>query len=251
MTHPSATAGWSLAGTVASTAASAPQSPAPLAATIDLAAPAVGLEPAGLAPGMRLLGIGLSSPCQPLDRWIRGTDLIAVYEPDDPRRLRTTALWRPWPAPAGVAAWELLLSAQTALVSSDSALAVVSEAVATEAAWGEATAAGWRWTRAEPGRPRPTRATSVLVRAANGVGHGAGPTPSLLVAVHPDDIRHIDIDRAGDLLRVRCWLFSTAIEKGQLFRSRVLAAVGPARDDEAWAGGLGTAFAAAPPPLTT
>jgi hypothetical protein len=65
------------------------------------------------------------------------------------------------------------------------------------------------------------------------------------------NLRHIDIDRAGDLLRVRCWLFSTAIEKGQLFRSRVLAAVGPARDDEAWAGGLGSAFAAAPPPLTT
>ncbi|GDX94451.1 hypothetical protein LBMAG47_01140 [Planctomycetia bacterium] len=241
MTHPSAPVGWSLAGTVASTAASAP------AATLDLATPAAGLEPAGLGRGIRLLGVDLRGPCGPLERWIRGADLIAVYEPDDPRRLRATALWRPWLAPTGVAAWELLLSAQTALVSSDSALAVVSEAVATEAAWGESTPAGWRWTRAEPGQPRPARATSVLVRA----GHGADARPSLLVAVHPDDVRHIDIDRAGDLLRVRCWLFSTAIEKGQLFRSRVLAAVGPARDDEAWAGGLGSAFAAAPPPLTT
>jgi hypothetical protein len=241
MTHPSATVGWTLTGTVASTGASTP------AATLDLATPAAGLEPIGLGPGIRLLGVDLRGSCGPLERWIRGADLIAVYEPDDPRRLRATALWRPWTAPTGVAAWELLLSAQTALVSSDSALAVVSEAVATEAAWGEGTAAGGRWTRAEPGQPRPARATSVLVRS----GDGADARPSLLVAVHPDDVRHIDIDRAGDLLRVRCWLFSTAIEKGQLFRSRVLAAVGPARDDEAWAGGLGSAFAAAPPPLTT
>lgn len=140
-----------------------------------------------------------------------------------------------------------MLSAQTALVQSDSAVAVVSQAAATEAAWGELQAGGWRWSRAEPGAPRPAGATCVLARG----GTGAGAGRSLLVAVHPDDVRQIEIDRDGDLLRVRCWLFSTAIEKGQLFRSRVLAAVGPAGDDEAWAGRFGVAFAAAPPPLTT
>jgi hypothetical protein len=36
-----------------------------------------------------------------------------------------------------------------------------------------------------------------------------------------------------------------------LFRGRVLAAVGPRQDDEAWASRLASEFAAAPPPLTT
>lgn len=241
MTTPSTTAGWSLTDGVAATSPPAPP------ATLDLAAPTVGLEPVGFGSDLRLLGIDLRGSCRPVDRWVRGIDLIAVYEPEDARRLRATALWRPWTAAAGVAAWELVLSAQTALVQSDSAVAVVSQAAATEAAWGELQAGGWRWNRAEPGAPRPAGATCVLARG----GTGAGAGRSLLVAVHPDDVRQIEIDRDGDLLRVRCWLFSTAIEKGQLFRSRVLAAVGPAGDDEAWAGRFGVAFAAAPPPLTT
>lgn len=232
--------GWSLTGGVAGTIGPAPT------ASIDLASPAAGLELAGFGAGLRLLGVDLHEPCRPVDQWVRGTDLIAIYEPRDPRRLRTTALWRPRAAPAGVAAWELVLSAQTALVHSDSAIAVVSQAAGGTAAWGEGTASGCRWTVAEPGMPRPTAATCVLLRGSA----GDPPRPSLLVAVHPDDVRHIDVDRAADAWRVRCWLFSTSIEKGQLFRSRVLAAVGPAQEDEAWASRLVATFAAAPPPLT-
>ena len=49
---------------------------------------------------------------------------------------------------------------------------------------------------------------------------------------------------------VACWLFSTVIEKGVLMSGRVLAAIGSATRDEAWADELCDAFAAAPPPLT-
>jgi hypothetical protein len=214
--------GWSLAGSIAGTLPPLPS------ATVDVAAPGGGVE-----------------PCRPSDQWIRGSDLIAVYEPDDSRRLRATALWRPRSAPAGIAAWELVLSAQTALVQSDSAVAVVSQSPAAGAAWGGTTNSGRRWIPAEPGDLRPTAATCVLLHGGN------GPRPSLLVAVHPQDVRQIEIDREADLFRVRCWLFSTAIEKGQLFRSRVLAAVGPAQDDEAWSARLVAEFAATPAPLTT
>lgn len=236
MTVPRTTADWSLAGSVGSTPT----------VTLDLADPRAGLRPTGQAPHLRLLGVDLRTPCRPVEQWIRGADLIAVYEPVDPRRLRATALWRPCPAATGITAWELVLSAQTALVQSDSAVAVVSEVAAADAIWGEPLASGWRWTGDEPGKPRPAAATCVLVRGAP----DARPRTSLLVAVHPEDVRQIEIDRESGLYRIRCWLFSTAIEKGQLFRSRVLAAVGPAADDEAWAGRLASDFAAAPPPLT-
>jgi hypothetical protein len=241
MTISTAAAGWSLAGTVAGS--TGPGS----TATLDLTVPSAGLAPGGVDADLRLLGIDLRRPCPPVDQWIRGTDLIAVYEPEDARRLRATALWRPRGAEAGVTAWELVLSAQTALVQSDSAIAVVSQAPAGEAAWGEPVRDGWRWTAAAAGTPRPTSATCLLLRG----GREPGPARSLLVAVHPDDVRQIDIDREAGLARVRCWLFSTAIEKGQLFRGRVLAAVGPRQDDEAWASRLASEFAAAPPPLTT
>lgn len=77
------------------------------------------------------------------------------------------------------------------------------------------------------------------------------PTTSMLVAVHPADLRQVDVAIRDSVARIRCILFASAIEKGVLLRGRVLAAVGPRILDEAWAGRLLAAFAASPPPLTT
>jgi hypothetical protein len=205
---------------------------------IDLAIPG-----AGLIVGERdhLLGLDLRTgqgPPRLVDHWVRQRDLVAVYEPADPRRLRATAMWRSLAGDR--AAWELVVSAQTALVESDSALAVACDLAAGAILWGRAGGGEIAWS--PPGSAScPPEATCLVVQRQ---------TDAVLVAVHPADARQILVRRDGDRIRIDCWLFSATIEKGVLLRSRVLAATGPG-GDPAWAEPILAAFAASPPPLTT
>jgi len=229
-----ATAAWSLAGLEAHTAAG----------RIDLAAPELGLTTAG---GDRLLGLDLrtSRPAiRPVDHWVRGDDLVAVYEPADPRRLRATAMWRS--AAAERTSWELVVSAQTSLVESDSSLAVTCDLAEGEVSWGRIHPGGVAWTPLAKRAPAvatcvPAAAICVIVRRV---------ADAAVVAVHPADARRIAVDREAGRVRVTCWLFSTAVEKGVLLRSRVLAGVA-ATGDPHWAEAAVARFAASPAPLTT
>jgi hypothetical protein len=210
-------------------------------ARIELDAPARGLV---LPTGGSVLGIDLRTPCRAGDHWIRGDDLIAVYEPADARRLRATAMWRPFHVPTAAActAWELTLSAQTALVQSDSALAVTADVAGGDIRWSR-DAGGTIWA----GGDEPAAETTCLLLRCR----STASAPAILIAAHPADARRLVVRRtANGRVEVFCWLFSSAIEKGVLLRGRVLAAVGPAKDAEAWATRLLSAFAAAPPPLT-
>ncbi len=205
---------------------------------IDLAAAARGLARAG---GDRLLGLDLRTPrgdARLVDHWVRGDDLVAVYEPADPRRLRATALWRPFRG--GQDAWEVVVSAQTSLVESDSSLAVTVDLAGSEIRWGRLAEGAVRWSPSAAGGCPPDATCLLASRDAAAV----------LVAVHPSDARQITVHHEGGRTRIACWLFSTLIEKGVLLRSRVLAATGPS-GDAAWATDLAVAFAASPPPLTT
>lgn len=197
---------------------------------IDLDRPGDGIvfEPRHGSAGARLLGVDLRSECRRTERWVRGRDVTAIYEPADSRHLRATAMWR-LPAagdaavPPGITAWEVVVSAQTALLQSDSILAVVSDVAATEVF---APAANCR-----------------LARGDNGT--------TAVVIVHPDDLRRLTVERHDGRATISCWLFSSAVEKGVLLRSRVLAAIGPSVNDTAWAATLADAFATSPPILTT
>lgn len=189
--------------------------------------------------GDHVLGIELRSRPRLVDHWLRGGDLTAVYEPVDTRRLRTTAMWRTH-ACGRAAAWELVVSAQTGLEQSDPAVAVVHDVTAADLLVGVVQADGIAWS---PSPARVPDATSLVLLRGTGT--------SLLVAVHPTDRRRMLVTRSGPRTRVECWLFSSALEKGVLLRSRVLAAVGPAADDTRWAGELVAEFNAAPPVLTT
>jgi hypothetical protein len=210
-------------------------------ARLDLDDPRRGLV---LPTGDAVLGIDLRAACRPSDRWLRDDDLIAIYEPADARRLRATAAWRPFGQPeiAACSAWMLTLSSQTALVQSDSALAVTCD-VACADLLASHDPAGAAWTPAADGQ-LPDTATCLLVRRP------AAAATSLFVAVHPADARRIVLRRNAGRATIACWLFSSLIEKGVLLRGRVLAAVGPAAGDESWAAAIGAAFAAAPPPLS-
>ena len=217
---------WTLAGLVADDGHS----------RLDLARPAAGLEVAG---NDRVLGLDLRSPSTAtrlVDHWARGCDVVAVYEPADPRRLRATAMWRSLVAASG---WELVVSAQTSLGESDSSLAVTCDLAGDQIAWGRGTETGVIWQPLGEAIS-PVEATGLLVRRS---------ADAVLVAVHPADVRRILVARDAGRVRVTCWLFSAAIEKGVLLKSRVLAALGPAADT-AWADALVVGLATSPPPLT-
>jgi hypothetical protein len=213
-----------------------------IAAAIDLDQPRQGIALAGegVSSASTLLGLDLRSECRLTDHWVRGDDVTAVYESADARHLRTTAMWRLHPSDGATRAWELIASAQTSLLQSDSVLAVVSEIDATNVLWGTCTDGAMHWHT----DPSPD-ATCVLVRRDGPSG------TSVLVAAHPGDARRMTVRREGTRVVVECWLFSTALEKGVLLRSRVLAAVGPATDATRWAGDLSAKFADSPPMLTT
>lgn len=212
---------------------------------IDLDQPRQGITLAGesMSSASTLLGLDLRPDCRLSDHWVRGDDVTAVYESADARRLRTTAMWRLHRSDGATRAWELIASAQTSLLQSDSVLAVVSEIDANDFLWGTCTDGAMRW-HADPS----PEATCVLLGRSGATGSGY---TSVLVAAHPGDARRLIVRRDGTRVVVDCWLFSTALEKGVLLRSRVLAAVGPTADATRWAGDLAAKFAASPPILTT
>ena len=236
---PAATANWLATGRRMTDAGSV------IPAAVDLDQPRHGitLSGEGVSSPRTLLGLDLRSECRLTDHWVRGDDVTAVYESADARHLRTTAMWRQHASDAATRAWELVASAQTSLLQSDSVLAVVSEIDATDIVWGTCTDGTVQWHN----DPSPD-ATCVLLGRG---GATDSDSTSVLVAAHPGDARRMTVRRDGTRVVVECWLFSTELEKGVLLRSRVLAAVGPAADATRWAGDLAAKFAASPPMLTT
>jgi hypothetical protein len=203
---------------------------------LDLSAPATGLvTPAG----DRLLGFDVGVGRPPLDAWVRGDDVTAVWEPGDDRGLRATGLWRSCGADNGVVSWELVASATTRLLHADATLAVTSEVAATEL-----LSAAWRSGMPSSFRPgTPTDHGLVLLRRGDG--------SSILLMLHPTDDQTVTVAVEHGRARVGCWLFPTGVEKGVLLRSRVIAAVGPTADDIAWGARLAARFASSPPVLST
>ena len=206
---------------------------------LDVAAAERGIEVPDPAGGCdAVLGVELA----PLaEHWLRGSDVIAVFEPRDARRLRSSVMWRAHGRRGSVVSWEVVVSAQTALLETEIAVAVRAT-VAAESLWWLPAGRPSAWRALAPPDRLPTEAAAILVRRR---------LSSCLVAVHPDDVRAIDVDRAADRCTITCRLFSAPLEKGVLLRSRVLAALGPAADDESWAQPTLQAFATSPPPLDT
>jgi hypothetical protein len=216
-----------------------------LSAELDIEMPARGIAWAATPTARpdRFLGVDLRSPCRTVDHWTRGVDTVAVYAPDDPRRLRASALWRPCPAPSA-AVWEVIVSAQTDLEQSDASLAVVADLAADSILWGIEHDGSLAWRETPP-------ADACAVRCLLARRPAAVAPTSALVAGYPGDVRRIAAQRRDGRVEVACWLFSSAAEKGVLFRGRVLTAIGPAAEDRAWAEAVLRWHAATPPVLTT
>lgn len=204
-------------------------------ARIDLTHPGRGLRPDDLGDdGILALDAAAGDrPLAPADVWTRGGDLTAVYEPADERRLRATVTWRP--CPDIDRGWEAIVSAQTALPTSDPQLAIVADVAAGEPLWGVLDADGVRWTTSRPDAP-----TCLLL---------SRPVAAVLVVVHPEAEHRLALEHRGPRSRIACRLFSEPVEKGVLLRARVLTA--SLADGTAEADGIVRAFVASPPVLTT
>ena len=215
--------------------------------TLNLADVAAGICVSG---SVQALGLAMPAGQQPVDLWARGPDLTAVYEPSDDRRLRVTAMWRLGDAGSehGIRSSELVLSAQTSLLSSDAELTVLATASGASAlAAGEWTAEGLAWQSA------PSDTTRCLRLTLAGAAQAAA---CLQLAIHPDDAGVIEVDRdSAGTCRIRCRLFPSNVEKGVLLRSRVLMAVWPndtaSGGTESWTAELLQAFAGSEPILAT
>ena len=213
-------------------------------AMIDLDHPRRGITVAVPGGGeCSLLGLDPGAAPRLVDHWLRGDDVTAVYESEDARHVRITAMWRLVPSLDGTRAWELVASAQTSLLQSDAALPVVSHADTADILWGRWEEGTVRWQADPPEEPH------CLLLQNVGAAPAAGT--SVLVVPHPSDAGSIAMRRDGRRVTVECPLFATAVEKGVLLRSRVLAAIGPSADARRWAADMAAAFAATPPMLTT
>ena len=211
-------------------------------ARLDLEASADGIIVQTNSGDDHLLGLDLrvspSVNVPPVDHWVRGGDMVAVYRPSDPRRLEATAMWRRLSCDR--LAWELVLSAQTALVESDGSLAVTCDVESGDVAVGHSNGGTLRWSPLADAAACPPEATNLLVHRAD---------DAVLIAVHPSDTRRIVVTPRNGRVHIACWLFSAAIEKGVLHRGRVLAAIGP-KESTTWADALISTFVATPPPLS-
>jgi hypothetical protein len=234
-------AAWSLATERASCTAGG------MSSVIDLAVPQSGLAVVrpGAAEPDRLLGVELDPACACADAWCRGSDVTAMYETRDGGRLRATAMWRAQPAwlDATVGAWcrEVIVSAQTALLESMPQISV-----SADVAGDSVVPVAYRAGRLEFSLTRDQEPHGFLV---------SGPGDLAVVfLVHPVDARGATARADAGRVHIAARLFPTAVEKGVLLRSRVIAAIGPARDATApgsWLPTLATAFATSPPVLTT
>ena len=204
-------------------------------ARIDLAHPRRGLHPDDLGDDaiLALDTAAAEQPLPPADVWTRGGDLTAVYEPADERRLRATITWRP--CPGADRGWEAIVSAQTALPTSDPHLAIVADVASGDPLWGTLDADGVHWTASRPDAP-----TCLLLRRSSA---------AVLVVVHPEAEHRLALEHHGRRSRIACRLFSEPVEKGVLRRARVLTAL--LADAAAEADGILRAFVASPPVLTT
>lgn len=212
----------------------------------DPAHPAEGVRVAFASAAGLLLGFKPPATARLVDHWLRDGDATSVWEATGGDRLRTTAMWRLFGTEPGVRGWEIVLSAQTAILSADARLAVTCRlpvgAVAT-VSFGTFSAERVSWSRV----PAP-RATAVLVVPAAGdpTAHSA-----VLVVGHPREADDTIVHRDDATIVIENRLFLDGLEKGVLLRGRVLAAIGPAVTAADWASRLADAFAAASPELST
>lgn len=243
---------WQLRGSQASFGAG------PLSVSLELDWPQRGLKPG--KPGHKglYLGVGLMDPpdtavpanCKiPVqDAYVRGRDLVAVYEQTPTRPYRTTLYWHalsPKSAPGALLAIELMVSVQTSLLDSQPTLEVRSALRTDEQL--AADADGHFVVLDSAGAAESNEAARCVLARLQ------GSDISYLEMLHPtafaDSLIKPD---GGKEMGLRHRLFCPAeLEKGVILRARLRAIWLPRAGDSEAAAGYYRSFLASPTPLTT
>lgn len=232
-----------------------------LTARLDLAHPEQGLleiqlasQPLSDAKLFQLRSDAFLNPdgkTSSVDRYVRGDDLVTVYEQQCADRLRVQSYWRAVapPADANATILELVVSVQTDLLDSDPSLRIASDIAASEVLWltdeGDA-----RFDVVETPQ-------DLVVALGETVGTPcvvlrlADADSSLVQMAHPTDSMQVEVASAGEQrVEVRHPLFGEPLEKGVIRRGRLQVAFVPRSEDEAVGAALFQNFAAAEPMLT-
>jgi hypothetical protein len=190
-----------------------------------------------------------------VEHYVRAGDLVATYSNRPAEQLRTQVYWRAGthPRDGAIAAIELVVSVQTALLDSCPKLAITSHLHASEAL---------RMTDSQSGS-----FTSVVPPSAEADPDGIAGAPhcylfrlpgrqySYIEMIHPADVQSSNWDGwlqgAHYRLQLRHQLFADRLEKGVILRARVLGVIVDRRDDRAAALRHWQRFLTEELPLTT
>lgn len=231
-------------------------------AAIDLSRPARGLLDVraadGLVAGARLLGISTPSSraghgASPVERYVRGTDLIAVYEESPSWPVRLQGQWRaiaPQESDRFLAAVELRVSVQTDSSIVRPELTVESSLPATDVLRPvDVDCARFQSLRAPADR-------SLTVDSSDGAGclifRLPGTDLSYAEMVHPVDFGRYELAAStgsGQALNVCHHLFCGPLEKGVVLVARLCGVFLPRSQDTQIVSAYYARFAAAEPPL--
>jgi hypothetical protein len=208
-------------------------------------------------PAAVLLGadvIGRGGAAEIADQYVRGTDLVAAYEPRPEGDVRPQIYWRGLPASSPGAVWgmELIVSVQTGLLHSEPASTIFSELPADEV-WRMSAENAGEFLRLEM---PPNR--EIICTPDDGAPlfllRSSGDRFSYAQMVYPSDFHRTTITvpaGPGADVRLAHELFPDPLEKGVIRRGRVRGWILQRQDDQRAAAELYRAWLAEPPPLTT
>jgi hypothetical protein len=192
---------------------------------------------------------------EPIERYVRGEDLVLGYETSQRRATHVDALWRivkPLPGEKFMVGVDLIVSVRTQLADAWPELAVESMLSRSETL---------RVDQAKPSRSRslsPTPPMTFTLESDKGAGcllfRPTGFPLSYVEMVHPADFccdQWMPKAAEDDGPRLIHRLFRSALEKGVLLRGRVRGVFVPRIDDTRLAAECYADFAAADPPLGT
>ncbi|HUE71051.1 MAG TPA: hypothetical protein VMP01_09195 [Pirellulaceae bacterium] len=229
----------------------------PLNVQIDLTHVERGLDEIRIAghgwENARLLSVRLPSrtseePLAPLESYVRGTDLVAIYPSLPPYTIQSQIYWRARQQPSlSAIGVELIVSVQTSQLYSEPQTPIWSTIPDALGAL--------IWMPGDQPRtfvPTPLPRTLSAARGDHGiVACGIPGTNQVYVEmIHPSDLDAMNVEAADGGVRVSAEVFQEHLEKGVIRRARVCGWLVPAADWQRRAWSLYESYRLEHPPLT-
>ena len=229
----------------------------PLDVQIDLAHVERGLDSARIDghcwKNARLLSVRLPSRTSdealaPLESYVRGSDLIAIYPPLPPFTIQPQIYWRARQhSSLSAIGVELIVSVQTSQLYSEPQTPILSTIPDAPGAL--------IWTPGgQPGTLVPTHLPRTLSASQGDQGIVACEIPGAnhvyVEMIHPSDLDAMNVEAADGGVRFSAQVFQEHLEKGVIRRARICGWFVPAADWQRRAWSLYESYRSERPPLT-